>query len=144
MKISEAKAWFKNRRTKIQETYTDDVGAYGFRVDPDEFPDDAFDVSAVGQAHSDGTVSAMRQLIERADDHDRYLILFVGSPPPLVFDPADFLEKGEEYIIQDARQRRGETWFKIPKDWGVTLEAVADGRAEPGVYNGDLRDFMDP
>lgn len=135
MKISDAKDWFKRRETRIRRSYEDDVGAYGFRVRPDELGE-AFDVSVVSQTHEDGDVSVMEKLAKRANEQDRYLILFVGSPPPLVFDPAEFLSRGESYVINDERKKRGEQWLKIPKNSGVRLERYADGDADPGENHG--------
>lgn len=140
MKISDAKDWFKRRETRIQRTYEDSVGEYGFRVSPDELGE-SFDVSAVSQSHDDGDVSVMEKLAKRANEQDRYLILFVGSPPPLVYDPAEFLSRGTEYVINDDRKKRGERWLKIPKDSGVSLEEYADGHKDPGQNHGDLSDW---
>jgi len=135
VKISDAKDWFKNRKTAIARSYEDSVGEYGFRVRPDELGE-AFDVSVVSQSHEDGDVSVMEKLAKRANEQDRYLILFVGGPPPLVFDPAEFLSRGTSYVINDDRKERGEQWLKIPKSSGVTLEDYAEGRDDPGDNHG--------
>lgn len=139
MKISDAKDWFKNRKTAIARSYEDSVGVYGFRVHPDELGE-AFDVSVVSRSHDDGGVSVMEKLAKRADEQDRYLILFVGSPPPLVFDPAEFLSRGESYVINDDRKERGEQWLKIPKSSGVSLDDYAEGRANPHYNPQDEQD----
>lgn len=135
--LADTAEWFKSRRTPIDRWYKDDQGRYAFRVSPNG---ETLYVSAVTQQHSGGHVSVMQKLIDRASDADADILLRVRDDF-LVFDPAAFYARDDEDTIRNDREKRGETWLRVPTEWGVSFEAYMDGHADPSDRTGDLSNY---
>lgn len=122
--------FFKARETPVRGWYSDQNGRYAFRVDLDGH---RF-VATAKKYLNDGDASFMRKkIVQRAQDMDAYIILFVGSTSDrLIFDPDTVEAAGtDDATAEDARRKRGEEWIDVPARYSVGLQEWYDHGEQP-------------
>jgi len=141
--------WWQSRGAEIRDWLADDNGRYAFVVRVRFSPAASMQTFVVTARSSMRTpLGCMKTLVAQAQNKDAALLVRIGDdgsdPRQYVFHPLTILQHGEDRTASDQREDRGEQWVDFMPDWGVRLEAYADGRATLTRPDDNLTPLTDP
>jgi hypothetical protein len=80
------------------------------------------------------TIGVMQKLVKMAADQDRLILVYYQDHPfyrSMVFHPTAYERVGEPETKAAERQKRGERWLNLPRQYSCSLRELADREAEP-------------